>query len=596
MTCSERLQGLRISLLPHFTEILLADFPPEEARSLIRLKLEQFFGSEKKVSRAFVERIVIRSEGNPFYIEELLNYLQDRNIDPEDTQSLDKLDFPTSLQRLILSRIDQLSENQVAALKVASAIGRLFKAAMLWGVYPQLGEWDHLVANLEALSRLELTAREPEEPELTYLFKHVITQEVTYESLQYATRAVLHEQIARYIEKTYPGALDQYLDLLAFHYEQSKNDEKKREYLLKAGQLAQANYANDAAISYFQRLLPLLPSTEQVPVLLKLGQVLELVGRWAEADDIYAQVRQAAEQNGDHLGVARAQAAAGELHRKQGRYAEASSWFAKAQATFEKLGDEAGVASVLNRAGTVAAQQADFERARTLYEHSLAIHWKLYDKRSIGSLLSNLGIIARLQGDYELARKLHEQGLAIRRDLGDRWGISVSLNNLGNVALDQGDYAEARARLEEALALQREVGDKYMIANALNNLGNVARAQGDTPAARNYYSESMRINQGLGAGWQIAYLLEDIGGLAAQVGQATRAVRLVSAAAALRMKIGAPLSPAEQAKLDQLMEPAQKSLDEQIQARSWSEGQAMSLEQAMAEALGEEPVLTSASD
>src|SRR6185503_11478598 len=116
-----------------------------------------------------------------------------------------------------------------------------------------------------------------------YLFKHILTQEVAYETLSFATRALLHDHIGQYIEKTFPEALDQYTDLLAFHFERSENLPKKREYLLKAAEAAQANYANMAAIAYYQKVLHLLPEEERVGGLLKLGQVLELVGEWENA-------------------------------------------------------------------------------------------------------------------------------------------------------------------------------------------------------------------------------------------------------------------------------------------------------------------------
>ena len=133
-----------------------------------------------------ISRITNRAEGNPFYIEELLNYLHDRGIDPHDAQALQKLDLPTSLHSLILSRIDQLTESQKSTIKVASVIGRLFRAGMLWGVYPQLGNEQQIKIDLEILSQLDLTPLDSAEPELIYLFKNIVTQEVAYESLPYA--------------------------------------------------------------------------------------------------------------------------------------------------------------------------------------------------------------------------------------------------------------------------------------------------------------------------------------------------------------------------------------------------------------------------
>ncbi len=582
---AQRSQGLSVSQLPHFTEVRLTIFSPQEAERLIHLKLAQFFGAQTEIPRALINLITARAEGNPFYIEELLNYFKDRGINPQDSQALEQFDLPTSLHSLILSRIDQLTESQKITLKVASVIGRLFKAAMVYGVYPQVGDWERLKKDLDAVSRLDLTPLDTPEPELAYLFKHIVTQEVAYESLPYATRATLHDQIGQYLERTSGDSLAQSIDLLAYHYDRSENAPKKREYLLKAGEAAQAAYANAAGISYYQRVLPLLSAAEQVPVMRRLGQVLELTGKWGEAGSFYRQALELAEQLGNRHAQAECQTAIGELQRKQGQYPDAATWLEHAQATFEELGDQAGVGQTLHLAGTLAAQQGDYATARTLYLKSLDIRRELDDKPNIARLLSNLGIVASYDGNYLLARHMHEEALAIRRETGDRREIANSLNNLGSTVREQADYAEARARLQEAVALLREVGDRWAIANSLDNLANVARDQGDYPAAFPLYVEGLMINRELGDRYAIAYLLEDMGGLAAKQGQPERALQLVGAASTLRQTIGAPLSPAEQTQLERMLEPVEQTLDEIARATALGEGRAMSLEQAVDYAL-----------
>jgi predicted ATPase/class 3 adenylate cyclase len=581
----DRLQLPRVSKLAYFTEIQLADFTPVEAQRLIMLKLGQFFGDDIQIPAPFITRITARAQGNPFYIEELLNYLQVQGIDPRNSDALEQLDLPASLHSLILSRIDQLTESQKSILKVASVIGRLFRAAWLWGMYPDLGDLSQIKSDLEVLSHLDLAPMDTPEPELTYLFKHILTQEVAYESLPYATRAVLHEQLGEYIERTYSGRLEQYINLLAFHFEHSQNEAKKRTYLHQAGEAAQAKYDNEAAINYYQRLLPLLPPEDQVTVMLKLGEVLQLLGRWAEANDHYQQALALAEQLGNRSAEAWAQTAMGELLRKQGQYAEAADWFKQARATFEALADQAGVGQVLHYGGTLAAQQGDYKMSRLLYEESLEIRRGLGDKVKIASLLSNLGLDAHEQGDYEAAARLYQESLELRYELGDKWAIAVSLNNLGYLALDQGDYELARTQLEVAEALQREVGDRSMRAIALTNLANVARSQGNYAAARPLYVESLSIDRELGNRWHLAYTLEDIGVLAALQGQPERALRLVAAADILRQTIGSPLPPSEKDKLDRILEPVRQTLEPSLTEQALADGRALALEQAIDYAL-----------
>jgi tetratricopeptide (TPR) repeat protein len=444
-------------------------------------------------------------------------------------------------------------------------------------------------------------------------------------------KVILHEQIGQFIEQTYPDSLHQYLDLLAYHYDRSTNQAKQRDYLLKAGEAAQAAYANSAAIDYYQRVLPLLPEAERTSILLKLGQVLELVGQWQEADEMYRQALALAESLAALPAQAQAQRALGWLLRKQGEYAEALVWMGRSRASFEALGDPAGVsylladigevyrlqgqyaeargyydeslklaeevavqelrlaarAYALKGAGTVATWQGDYTAARALNEESLAIRRELGDKPGVAVLLNNLGIVARFQRDLEGARRMNEEGLALCRELGDRWSVGTLLNNLAAVVSDLGDYLKARDLLQESLIIRRQLGDKAGLAFSLNTLADVVLDEGDYTAARPLLDESLALNRELGDQTAIAYLLEDYAGLAAAEAQPERALRLAGFAAGLRAAIGAPLPPAEQARVDRMLAPARRALEESVAAAAWSEGRAMPLQEAIEVALRE---------
>ncbi|MFN8482379.1 MAG: tetratricopeptide repeat protein [Anaerolineae bacterium] len=580
----ERQPPLPVEGLPYFTELALSSFSAEEAERLIDLKLRQFFGEDAQVPADVVGEITTRAAGNPFYIEEILNYLRSLDIDPRDVEGLRKADLPTSIYSLILARIDKLDGQQQVAIRVASVIGRLFPAAMLWGISPDLRDVPTVRRALELLSELELTPLDTPDPELTYLFKHIMTQQVAYETLPYGTRALLHGQIGQYIETTYVDSLDRYLDLLAFHYDRSANEAKRREYLLRAGVAAQAVYANASAIDYYTRALPLLSPDDHPGALLRLGQVLDVVGDWERAEHDYRAALAEAEGLGQVAIQGQSEFALGELRRKQSEYVEAEAWYNRSLATSQGSGDLAGVARATIGAGTLAAQRGDYAAAMSLYEESLALRRQLNDSANIANVLNNMGIVARFQGEYGRARSLHQQALAIRRDIGDKRGIGYSLINLGNVAIDERAYDEANACLVEALKVWREVGDRYLIANTLNNLGNLAREQGDYGKAGEVYGESLAINRDLGDRWAFAYLLEDIACLAAAQGQAERALRLAGAASTVREAINAPLSDAERAKLDARLATAREALGGDTAARSFDAGRALTVEQASAEA------------
>jgi adenylate cyclase len=625
----ERLQAPRVVDLPHSTVMALTDFTPDEAARLIELKLAQLSGEERELSSVFLERITERAQGNPFYIEELINYLHDRDVDPGAMESLEQLDLPNSLHSLILSRIDRLSERQKITLKVASIIGRLFNRSWLWGVDPELGEVARVKSDLEILDHLDLTPLDQAEPEEIYLFKQVVTREVAYESLPFETRALLHGQLGDFVEQTYLEELEQYVDLLAYHYDLSRREEKRREYLDRAGDAARAAYANASAIDYYRRLLPLLPENERTETLLKLGEVLELVGEWDEASELFEQASTLAEADGDRPTQARSQSALGILLRKEGNYSAAETWLKRARVLYEESADLAGTgrvlaemgevyrlrgdyakaeeafresllltntvldkrarlparAGVLKNAGTLANQQGESARARKLYEESLSILRELDDKRGIASLLNNLGMVAMFQEDYATAQPLFEESLDIMREIGYRWAVGQLLNNLALVIRYQGDSDTARQILEESVAVRRALGDKWGIANSLSSLTNLLVHLGEYEGVQDMLDESLRINQELGDRAAIAYCLEDFASLAAGTGHPVRALRLAGAAAALREDIGGPLPDGEQAALDRTLEPARASLDEAGRVAAWESGQALSLDVAITEAL-----------
>jgi len=575
------LQEPRISGLSHYSDRELAPFTPQEATSLIAYKLSRAYGAEAAIPPELIARITDRSGGNPFFIDELLTYLQTQGVNPQDRQALAKLDLPTSLQSLILSRLDQLADSPRITCKVASVIGRSFEAATVWGYYPQLGEEKLVTEHLRSLERADLTIQETAEPELTYAFRQILTQEVSYESLPFATRAALHEQLGQFIERTYAEQLDQHLDRLAYHYGASQNDAKKREYGLRAGRRAQQAYANTAAIDYYQRVLPLLTDQEKPEVLLDLGRVLELVGRWQEALESYVQARNLAEAVGQPSLVVASEAALGDLARKQGDYSASAMWLAQARAGCEALNDQAGVAQTQQYLGTLLARQGDYDGALQAYEESLTIRQQLSDSFNIANLLNNMAIIARFRKEFSRARSLNEEALAIRRQIGNRWAIAMSLNNLGNLALSLSDLTEARSRMEQALELWRQIGDRWAIANTLTGLGDVASEQGNLEAARYFFSESLTINREIDDRLALAYLFEALGGLAANYNAPKRALRLVGAASQLREAIGAPLAPAEATRLQEKLAPARQQLSPAEQQAAETAGQALSFEQTI---------------
>jgi predicted ATPase len=282
---------------------------------------------------------------------------------------------------------------------------------------------------------------------------------------------------------------------------------------------------------------------------------------------------------------ARALFTAGVLAGEQGDYAAADALIRESLDIARQWDDKQGVAVSLNALAVFARDQGDVTIAHSLFEESLVLWRGLGDQKAVARSLSNLANVVKLQGDYARARSLYAECLSIFRGLGDRTGVAWSMNYQGDVARDQGDSAAARRLYEQGLAIFRELGDRWGIAGTLADLGSLAREQGNHPTARSLYRESIKIFQELDHKRGIARLLECFACSAAVQLEAERSLRLAGAAAALRQNIGAPLTPAEQAKLEASLHPARQALTNTVGVTAWLEGWAMPVEKAIEEVL-----------
>ena len=170
---------------------------------------------------------------------------------------LKRIDFPATVEGIITSRIDRLSPSQQLTLKVASVIGRVFLMRILENVHPNKVSTNLLSEQLNLLTRLGITDLEAPSPELTYLFKHIITQEVIYNLLTFAQRQQLHCAIAGWYEKNYSEDLSPFYSRLAHHWLKGEVTEKAIFFLDKAGAQALELHSTEEVIRFISTAMEL---------------------------------------------------------------------------------------------------------------------------------------------------------------------------------------------------------------------------------------------------------------------------------------------------------------------------------------------------
>jgi len=236
-------------------------------------------------------------------------------------------------------------------------------------------------------------------------------------------------------------------------------------------------------------------------------------------------------------------------------------------------------------AGHLAQYQGDYAQSAALLEESVTVLRAAGDEHGVAWSLGMLGELARNRRDYAQAASLLEESLALARRIGDRWTMYHVLYRLGEMARNRREYDRAATLYEESLVIRREFGDKRGIAAALHSLGFAAWEQGHPERAAALLAQSLALHGEVRNMIGIAICLAGLGGIALESRQLARATRLLGAVEALCETIGASLLPAEQAHYERDRAGARDALGEPAFAAAWSEGRAMPLDLAIADAL-----------
>lgn len=237
--------------------------------------------------------------------------------------------------------------------------------------------------------------------------------------------------------------------------------------------------------------------------------------------------------------------------------------------------------------GTFARLAHDWARADTLLSQGLILSEQLRDNQGIAWALRELGVTAHLQGEHKRGIDLLARSLALYRQNRDKAGIGETLLWSADALMRHGDLAAARAYFSESLHIFRELRERKHTAWSLGGLGDIARLEGNYSEAARLLREALELRFEVGATFDICFVMEALANLAAQTHAPGRAARLWSAAERLREYVGMPIPPTYQSDYAPLVDTVRLELGALVFSAAWSEGRAMTLEQAVKYALGE---------
>jgi class 3 adenylate cyclase/tetratricopeptide (TPR) repeat protein len=302
----------------YYTQLRLAPLGKEEAEEFLDALLGTTVGAQYAAPLQSLKQLILeKTEGTPFFMEEIVQELREQGVLPgvgatHASPLPTDLHIPPTVQGVLAARIDRLAPEEKTLLQQLAIIGREFPVSLIRQVITQ--PEDELYRLLASLQRKEFLYEQPAFPEVEYIFKHALTQDVAYGTVLQEQRKALHEEIAQAIESLYHANLEDHYSELAHHYSRSGNTAKAVEYLSLAGQQAARQSANAEAINHLTtalELLKTLPDTaararQELTLQLSLGASLMATKGYSatEVEQTYTRAQKLCLQVGEPLQVA----------------------------------------------------------------------------------------------------------------------------------------------------------------------------------------------------------------------------------------------------------------------------------------------------
>src|SRR5713101_2472785 len=254
----------------YYSQLRLDPLGQEDAQEVLSTLLEEKAGApQESPLQPFKQLILTKTEGNPFFMEEIIKALFDQGVLARDptgvflTRAVPDIQIPPTVQGVLAARIDRLWPEEKDLLQTLAVMGKEFSFSLLKRVATTAEE--KLRGLLSHLQAEEFIYEQPAFPEPEYTFKHVLTQEVAYSSLLIERKRALHERTAQGIEEVFSNRLEDYYSELAYYYSDRGNTEKAIHYLQMAGQQAVQCSAYAEAISHLTAALESLKTLPDTP-------------------------------------------------------------------------------------------------------------------------------------------------------------------------------------------------------------------------------------------------------------------------------------------------------------------------------------------
>ena len=465
------------------------------------------------------ELVLEKTEGIPFFIEEFIRSLRDLGViqSKDNTYYLSKkiqdLTIPSTIQDVIMTRVDSLPEATKEVLQVGSAIEREFSYQLLKGV---VGMAEHeLIHHLSSLKDSELLYERGIYPQSTYIFKHALTREVVYDSILSKRKKQLHELIGNVIEELHQNNIIEHYGVLVEHFIESENHEKGAEYAKLATKRARKAASYKDAIYYGNKrvaCLERLPKSESIEKQLidarvTLGLYYNQMYYFAKAYEIVAPIVDLALKQKYRQKTSQIKAIIGTyIFGVEGNYPKGIQYLEEALKIAKESSDQASLWIANHWLGHAFAENCEFEKA--LYHLNKALEISktanlLWSISIMKSCIANT--VYNTQGNAKLGHQISLEGLAIAEESGDAMSKAEAYVHHGISCFLKGylDEAERHLLIGEKYCKKIDYASGFL---ASRYLGLIYLEKKNYAKSQDYFAEAIATMENRGAWISSVYL------------------------------------------------------------------------------------------
>jgi class 3 adenylate cyclase/tetratricopeptide (TPR) repeat protein len=507
------------------------------------------------IDKGLEELVLEKTEGIPFFIEEFIKSLFEQKIIDKRgdryrlVKDIEGMIVPSTVQDVLMARIDSLGESAKDVLQTGSVVGREFNQDLIQAV-TGLSERE-LLSDLSVLKDSEFLYERGIYPRSSYIFIHALTQEVAYNSLLSKRRKGIHAAIGKAIESLHARRMDEYYEILAYHYSKSDNFEKAYQYLKLSGNKTTRNYSNWEAFRFYKGAIEVLNQlsdskdnkSKQIEVILLMSRPMmflnypedslrileEGVGLCKKLNDkkslatIYSLLGIYYMHRGKPLDAIKySEIAFEEPYKLQdlelmapiarglcvaylaaGKFEKASDFAPKVIDSLEKAHRESDLfGAPFHTYSLLCAYYAlslamlgNLEKATEYFEKSLRSALAINHLASLGILETTFGLMFIIKGDGSNAIKHFQNCIRYYEESKTVLMFAVSWSGLGGGYYHLGDLEAAKKNIDRGIELTNRGGSLWWKSFHYLYLSKIHFDLGDQKSSRNAIEEALKISQ-----------------------------------------------------------------------------------------------------